>query len=50
MIQIFKTAHNYYEISLKNLTFKNNNRLRGHNFTIVKKETNKTSQINLSTE
>ena len=48
MIQIYKIAHNHYDkLSLQDLiTFKNDDRLRGHNFTIIKKQTNKTSYAN----
>ena len=43
MIQVYKIAHNYYDkVSVKDLIiFKNDSRLRGHNFTITKKPTNK---------
>ena len=38
MIQIYKIAHNHYDkLSLQDLiTFKDDDRLRGHNYTIVK--------------
>ena len=44
MIQVFKIAHNYYDkASVDNLfNFSNDSRLRGHNFKIIKKFTNKT--------
>ena len=43
MIQVYKIAHNYYDkVSVNDLiVFKNDCRLRGHNFTIIKKTTNK---------
>ena len=43
MIQVFKIAHNHYDkISVNQLlTFRNDTKLRGHNFTIIKKQTNK---------
>ena len=43
MIQVFKIAHNFYDnASVQNLfDFSNNTRLRGHNFKIIKKFTNK---------
>ena len=43
MIQVYKISHNIYDsMSVNNLlTFKNDNRLRGHNFKITKIQTNK---------
>ena len=43
MIQVFKIAHNYYDnASVDNIfTFTKDSRLRGHNFKIIKKFTNK---------
>ena len=40
MIQLYKIAHNHYDkLSLQDLiTFKKDDRLRGHNFTIIKKK------------
>ena len=39
MIQLYKIAHNHFDkISLQDvINLKNDDRLRGHNFTIVKK-------------
>ena len=43
MIQVYKIAHNFYDkASVESLfNFSNNTRLRGHNFKILKKCTNK---------
>ena len=45
MIQVYKIDHKHYDkLSIQDLiTFKNDDRLRRHNFTIVKKQTNKKS-------
>ena len=44
MIQVFKIAHNYYDKATVNNIFEFNkdSRLRGHNYKIIKKFTNKT--------
>ena len=43
LIQVFKIAHNYYDpITTKSLfEFSDNQRLRGHNFKIIKQRANK---------
>ena len=51
MIQVFKIAHNYYDnVTTKNLfKFSDNQKLRGHNFKIIKQRTNKTKYANFFT-
>ena len=51
MIQVYKIAHNYYDkASVESLfDFNTNTRLRGHNFKIVKKFTNKSKYHNFFT-
>ena len=51
MIQVFKIANNYYDPVTTHSIFKfsNNSRLRGHNFKIIKKSTNKSKYSNFFT-
>ena len=51
MIQVFKIANNFYDPITTNsiFTFSNNNRLRGHNLKILKKQVNKSKYSNFFT-
>ena len=51
MIQVYKIAHNYYDnVTTKNLfKFSDNQKLRGHNFKIIKQRANKSKYANFFT-
>ena len=51
MIQVYKIAHNFYDnATIKNLfNFSDNQRLRGHNYKIIKQRVNKSKFANFFT-